>query len=589
MRPSVLPFRPMAGALLAASIVLLAAQVEAGETASETFPRLLARVPVGTSLADLRVPVHAHLRGADGIEYALAFAPAGRLAFASGARSLSAAASPEEFVVATERRRGARSRAGALAEVVLDDGHNVVARADEAQAAALSAAGFDLFRLPPDPMVVTAPARAAEAAAVEYDAGVAALVAQVTETALFDTVGDLSGEQAVTVGGVPVTIATRHTRSGAPVFEATRYAWERLVSYGLSPAYHAWTKGTTTGRNVVVDLPGTLRPSEIVLVCGHLDDMPAEGPAPGADDNASGSAGVLLAAKVLSGQRFQRTIRLALFTGEEQGLYGSAAYAAQLTAEGANVVAVLNLDMIGWDGSGAPSLRLHTRIASHPGYAADLAVAGTFRAAVTNYVGDALLPIDDPDGITASDHYSFWYRGWPGILAIEDDVSDFTPHYHTEGDTLSTLNLPYFTSFVQAAVATAAHLGIPAAQGTLFFPLTPCRILDTRDAGRPSGLGPPALAPGQARAFVAAGVCGIPSDAAAVAVNVTAVDPAAAGLVTLFPGRGTAPGTSNVHFQPGRLRACFSVVPLGPGAVFSALNGSAGSLHLVVDVVGAFR
>ena len=84
-------------------------------------------------------------------------------------------------------------------------------------------------------------------------------------------------------------------------------------------------------------------------------------------------------------------------------------------------------------------------------------------------------------------------------------------------------------------------------------------------------------------------VCGIPSDAAALAVNVTVTEPLAAGFVTLFPGRGTAPGTSNVHFRQGGTRASSSVVPVGPGATFSAFNGSAGTAHLIVDVAGVFR
>lgn len=585
MRPS--PRLPglALGALLAFRVT---GSAEAADAPSAAFPRLLARVPVGNSLADVRVPVHAHLVGADGADYALAFAPAGALAFAAGVRSLAAAASPEEFVVATERRRGARARAAALAEVVLDDGRNVVARADEAQAAALSAAGFDLYRLSAEPMVVRAPA-AAPAAAVTFDPSVAALVAGVTEAEAAATAGDLSGEHAATISGNPVTILTRYTSHATQLLWATQYARERFLSYGLSPSFQPWFHGSIADRNVVAELTGTTRPSEIVLVTAHLDDMPPGSLAPGADDDASGATGVLLAAEALAGHRFQRTVRFVLFTGEEQGLYGSAAYASLLSSAGANVVAVLNLDMIGWDGSGAPSLRLHTRIASNPGYAADLAVAETFRSAAAAYVGDALLPIDDPDGITASDHASFWARGWPGILAIEDDVSDFSPWYHTSGDTLSTLNLSYFTSFVKAAVATAAHLAVPASQGTSFYPLVPCRVLDTRDAGRASGLGPPALAPGQARAFVADGVCGIPAEAAAVAVNVTAVEPAAAGFVTLYPGRGTAPVASVVHFSPGRIRASSSILPLAPGAVFSALNASSGSLHLVVDVVGVFR
>jgi PKD repeat protein len=194
--------------------------------------------------------------------------------------------------------------------------------------------------------------------------------------------------------------------------------------------------------------------------------MPSSGPAPGADDNASGSAAVMLAAKIMKDYAFGRTIRFVFFTGEEQGLLGSDAYAEKMDTENANIVAVLNMDMIGWDQQGGPVLRLHTRTASNPGYAADKAIADQFIAVVSGYgLSGLLTPVIDPDGISASDHYSFWVQGFPGILAIEDDADDFNAYYHTASDKLDKLNLAYFTNFVKAALGTAAHLSLPVHDG----------------------------------------------------------------------------------------------------------------------------
>lgn len=552
--------------------------------------RVLARVPVDGSLADVSLPVLVHLKAADGSEYALVFAPTGKLALVPGARTLAPAESAGEFVVALERRRGARDAAAALAEVVFDDGRNVVARADEDEAEALARAGFDLLRLTDTPMALSSPDPPVRLAPAGYDARVAAMAGQVTQNAVYGIARGLTGFEPVDVGGSPYTIQTRHTRSGTPIEMATQYVHERLASLGLSTSYHSWQQSATSGRNVIADLPGTTRPSEIVVVCAHLDDMPSPPSlAPGADDNASGSTAVLLAAELLAPHPFERTLRFVLFTGEEQGLYGSTAYASLLASQGANVVAVLNLDMIGYDGDANPVVRLHTRTPSHPSYAADRAIADTFRSAVTHYVGTALVPVDDPDGIPYSDHWPFWSRGWPGILAIEDDVDDFNPWYHTTGDTLSRLTSAYFTSFAKASVATAAHLGVPAARPTLFEPVTPCRIVDTRDDQLPPGLGVPALAAREIRDFVVSSVCGIPADAAALAVNVTAVAPSAAGSFALWPGGGSPPGTSNVSFPAGRTRASFSVLTLGPGATFAVHNDAAGTADVVIDVSGVFR
>jgi hypothetical protein len=581
--------RLLAGSLLALGSTLLAG-VAAG---APSAPLVLARVPAAAGDPELALPAHVRLRAPDGSDYALVFAPAERLAYPARALPIATSASAREFVVAREMRAGARRRAAGIAPFLFDDGRNVVVRADAEQAEALAAAGFEILRLPERPMAAPRAAPLPRVRAAR-DEGIAGLVAGIDEEDLSALVGSLSGERLVTVGGAEQRITTRHTRSGAGIASATLWTAELLASWGYAPSFHEWEIDDLAGRNVVAERTGAVRPAEIVVVCAHLDDMPFEAVAPGADDNASGSAGVLLSARSLASGRFERTVRFVLFTGEEQGLHGSAAYAALLSSQGANVVAVLNLDMIGWDGTGGPVLRLHTRSPQAPGYAGDLAIAGAFRAAVADYVGDALTPVVDSDGLPYSDHYSFWYQGWPAILAIEDDVDDFTPHYHTPRDTLATLDLGYATAFVKAAVATAAHLATPSpppapARPALFSPLAPCRVVDTRDPERPSGLGLPALGAWETRTFRVASTCGVPADATALAANVTVAEAAAAGSLTIWPTGDVRPVASAVSFAAGRIRACFSAVTLGAGATFEVYNGSPGAVHVVVDVAGAFR
>ena len=198
---------------------------------------------------------------------------------------------------------------------------------------------------------------------------------------------------------------------------------------------------------------GAAQPDRNFLITAHIDNMPLGSLAPGADDNASGSVGVLLAAEVLSQYNFDCTLRYVLFTGEEQGLFGSYYYAQAAANAHENFRAVLNLDMIAYDLDTQPILDLHTRI-NNP---SDLAIASIFVDVVEAYNLD-LDPHIHQDNIEYSDHASFWDFGYPAILAIEDD-DNFTPYYHTINDHLDTLNLDYFTSFVQAAVGTLAHMG----------------------------------------------------------------------------------------------------------------------------------
>ena len=125
---------------------------------------------------------------------------------------------------------------------------------------------------------------------------------------------------------------------------------------------------------------------------------------------------------------------------------------------------------------------------------------------------------------------------------------------------------------------------------TSFYTVTPCRLIDTRNAAGP--LGGPALG-GQApaRVFTISGTCSIPQDARSLSLNVTVVQATSAGNLRLHPGSSSRPLVSTVNFVAGQTRANNAVVPLdafGQLAVFDA-QPAGESVHLVVDVNGYFR
>jgi N-acetylneuraminic acid mutarotase len=123
-----------------------------------------------------------------------------------------------------------------------------------------------------------------------------------------------------------------------------------------------------------------------------------------------------------------------------------------------------------------------------------------------------------------------------------------------------------------------------------FFTVTPCRLVDTRNAAGPTG--GPALSPDATRSFtVTGGVCGIPSTAIAVSVNLTAVGAAAAGYLTLFASDGSMPLPGSIYFTPGMTRANNAIVLLardGSGTI-SVYDGSTRAVHFVLDVNGYFQ
>ncbi len=122
--------------------------------------------------------------------------------------------------------------------------------------------------------------------------------------------------------------------------------------------------------------------------------------------------------------------------------------------------------------------------------------------------------------------------------------------------------------------------------GLDFFSVTPCRILDTRSTG-------PALASGVKRIVQVTGLCGIPANAAAVSLNISAVAPSANGSITLFPGNSTLPPTISINFTRGAVRTNNAVLALATDAsgtlAAQAFLAGGGQVDLIVDINGFFR
>ena len=160
-----------------------------------------------------------------------------------------------------------------------------------------------------------------------------------------------------------VSFGTRHTLSSQTdpkrgIGAAVRWAEAEMKQLGLATLQ---TCDTVTGRrvptptkvcNALAIQRGTTRPNDVVIISGHIDSrvsdvMDISKDAPGANDDGSGTAAVIEAARVLSRHKFAGTIVYAVLSGEEQGLLGGKILADYATAQGWNVVANLNNDIIG--------------------------------------------------------------------------------------------------------------------------------------------------------------------------------------------------------------------------------------------------
>jgi hypothetical protein len=127
--------------------------------------------------------------------------------------------------------------------------------------------------------------------------------------------------------------------------------------------------------------------------------------------------------------------------------------------------------------------------------------------------------------------------------------------------------------------------------GSAFYTVTPCRVVDTRNADGPFG-GPILAASPAEREFTLASACGVPADARVLSANITVTGGTAAGSLRIYPADSTIPIATTISFAAGKTRANNSLLLLseagGAGRV-TVRNDSPGPVHLIVDVNGYFR
>jgi hypothetical protein len=292
-------------------------------------------------------------------------------------------------------------------------------------------------------------------------------------------ISDLSGETEAVVYGKPKLILTRYeTTAGAETAED--YLREQL--YGAGVEVETRPVFSPFGNNVIGHLRGVERPNEVVIVCAHYDSI-SEDPvnfAPGADDNASGVAGVLTAARVLRNFRLARSVEFCLFAAEEFGLYGSQAYAAECLEEGKEVVGVINMDMIMHPGhDNQPTAPIDADIVTN---GASRKLAALLRASMEWYTDvDVEIHVDETRG---SDHAPFWDIGAKAIAVTENTPAEIwggaTTVYHTTADVITQQNadLPFGLAVARGVAATAMSLGEWEPVSSLPYGATACVVVD---------------------------------------------------------------------------------------------------------------
>ena len=235
--------------------------------------------------------------------------------------------------------------------------------------------------------------------------------------------------------------------------QAQNWLKSKFESFGYTTELFDFTMPSgPASDNVIATKPGIKYPNEYVVIGGHYDSYSYSGNAPGADDDGTGTCGVLEAARVMASYDFDRTIIFCCWSGEEYGLYGSGAWASWAQSQNMNILGYFNIDMCGYRYPGDP---IHTDIIA-PSSAQPL--VDFYMDVCALYLPDFIVEMGSLSG-GDSDHTSFNNNGYMGIFPFEDS-QHYSPYIHTSNDVIGTSvnSLEMAMTFTQAAIASVASM-----------------------------------------------------------------------------------------------------------------------------------
>lgn len=250
-------------------------------------------------------------------------------------------------------------------------------------------------------------------------------------------------------------IGERHLWRPRQLEQAASYIEEQFRTAGCTVHDQTYQVQNQSVRNLIAEIPGRLRPEEIVVIGAHYDSVIGT---PGANDNASGVAALLELARLFCGSAPDRTLRLVAFVNEEPPFFqteemGSLVYAQAARDKGDRIVAMVSLETIGYYSQveGSQSFPFAPLRLIYPTRGNFLAFVGNwpsrkllqqalaaFRRS-TPFPAQGLVAPEWVVGVNWSDQWSFWRQGYPAIM-VTDTAPFRYPHYHAATDTPDRLD-----------------------------------------------------------------------------------------------------------------------------------------------------
>jgi len=239
--------------------------------------------------------------------------------------------------------------------------------------------------------------------------------------------------------------------------KAAAYISQQFETMGMQTTSQNWSSwgnsllaGFFSSQNVIGTHQGT-DPDGLIIFNAHYDTVKKT---VGAVDDASGTAGVLAAAYVLSQYQFKRTMEFVAFSGEEQGTLGSYAYARNLYDQHTPVLVELNADMIGKATSTETGKTIRLSITEDAGWIASIMETMTQEYGLNfNIIRWQMIDRDAKSGW--SDYFKFTPLGYESVVVWP---AEWDPNMHTIRDDLSNVNISYLVNMTRHIAATMAIL-----------------------------------------------------------------------------------------------------------------------------------
>jgi leucyl aminopeptidase len=301
---------------------------------------------------------------------------------------------------------------------------------------------------------------------------------ELTQDDIITSIQSLSGDIPVNINGTETYLKSRYSYAmflDYPEADVLPYLLEQVAPYvsadqiEIDPYTYTDAEQPYTWQNLIVRFPGKTTPEEKILLTAHFDSIVVRGGdalqyAPGADDNGTGTTVLLQAVRFLSAQPFEKSIDIIFFSGEEEGLNGSKAYLEDHPTE--NIVAVINVDMIGYDSNSDSCMEIHAGTNEN---SQNIALA--LSQVNLQYNLGLQTEILTTNATDRSDHASFWAKNIPAVLLIENffdtatsdlcHTADPNPYYHQTTDTIENINIDYVQRITQMVLITTSELAIP--------------------------------------------------------------------------------------------------------------------------------